>query len=221
MAALRTLAWRKESSMHTSDHDDQASFERTSKRRRGYPSEQQVKSGTRVVHGDKELLGGGWPQRPVPVRLGTALSGAAAATAVGATARGAPITSANVLERDIRRGGHVSDPVAAFAPVDLLRDRVPSPACRYRGDGATRRRWSSPPPGPVARRSRDARMVAGRGRRGTRGSRLLRAAAASTAVTRMLFVGPNLERLLGGTPELVDVMAQPHRPDGLRRVSRL
>jgi uncharacterized protein YecA (UPF0149 family) len=31
-------------------------FERTSKRRRGYPSEQQVKSGVRVVHRDKELL---------------------------------------------------------------------------------------------------------------------------------------------------------------------
>jgi hypothetical protein len=31
-------------------------FERTSKRRRGYPSEQQVKRGHRVVHGDVELV---------------------------------------------------------------------------------------------------------------------------------------------------------------------
>jgi len=31
-------------------------FERTSKRRRGYPSETRVKRGVRVVHGDKELL---------------------------------------------------------------------------------------------------------------------------------------------------------------------
>jgi hypothetical protein len=31
-------------------------FERTSKRRRGYPSETHVKRGRRVVHGDKELL---------------------------------------------------------------------------------------------------------------------------------------------------------------------
>jgi hypothetical protein len=31
-------------------------FESTSKRRRGYPSEMQVKRGVRVVHGDKELL---------------------------------------------------------------------------------------------------------------------------------------------------------------------
>jgi hypothetical protein len=31
-------------------------FERTSKRRRGYPSEHQVKTGSRVVHGGKELL---------------------------------------------------------------------------------------------------------------------------------------------------------------------
>ena len=31
-------------------------FERTSKRRKGYPSETQVKRGYRVVHGDKELI---------------------------------------------------------------------------------------------------------------------------------------------------------------------
>jgi len=30
-------------------------FERTSKRRKGYPSETSVKRGLRVVHGDKEL----------------------------------------------------------------------------------------------------------------------------------------------------------------------
>lgn len=30
-------------------------FERTSKRRKGYPSETRVKRGLRVVHGDKEL----------------------------------------------------------------------------------------------------------------------------------------------------------------------
>ena len=31
-------------------------FERTSRRRRGFPSEQHVKTGSRIVHGDKELL---------------------------------------------------------------------------------------------------------------------------------------------------------------------
>jgi len=31
-------------------------FERTSKRRRGFPSEQHVKTGSRIVHSDKELL---------------------------------------------------------------------------------------------------------------------------------------------------------------------
>ena len=31
-------------------------FERTSKRRKGYPSETRVKRGTRMVHGDKELI---------------------------------------------------------------------------------------------------------------------------------------------------------------------
>ncbi|HZZ44699.1 MAG TPA: hypothetical protein VFE58_17315 [Tepidisphaeraceae bacterium] len=33
-----------------------AAFERTSKRRRGFPSETHVKRGVRVVHGDKELM---------------------------------------------------------------------------------------------------------------------------------------------------------------------
>jgi uncharacterized protein YchJ len=31
-------------------------FERTSKRRRGFPSETHVKRGQRIVHGDKELI---------------------------------------------------------------------------------------------------------------------------------------------------------------------
>jgi len=31
-------------------------FERTSKRRKGFPSETNVKRGLRIVHGDKELL---------------------------------------------------------------------------------------------------------------------------------------------------------------------
>jgi hypothetical protein len=31
-------------------------FERSSKRRKGYPSETKVKRGTRVVHGEKELV---------------------------------------------------------------------------------------------------------------------------------------------------------------------
>ena len=31
-------------------------FELTSKRRKGYPSETQVKKGERVVHGDKDLM---------------------------------------------------------------------------------------------------------------------------------------------------------------------
>ena len=39
-------------SMHDSED---SSFEITSKRRRGFPSETQVKRGVRVVHGNKEL----------------------------------------------------------------------------------------------------------------------------------------------------------------------
>lgn len=38
-------------------HDsDQSNFEITSKRRKGFPSETQVKRGVRVVHGNKELF---------------------------------------------------------------------------------------------------------------------------------------------------------------------
>ena len=39
---------------HIHEHDD-TRFEITSKRRKGFPSETQVKRGPRVVHGDKEL----------------------------------------------------------------------------------------------------------------------------------------------------------------------
>ena len=41
------------------NHDhylDQPLFEITSKRRRGFPSETQVRKGLRIVHGDKELI---------------------------------------------------------------------------------------------------------------------------------------------------------------------
>ena len=37
------------------DHE-MSSFEPTSKRRKGYPSESRVKRGVRVVRGDKELF---------------------------------------------------------------------------------------------------------------------------------------------------------------------
>ena len=37
------------------DDSNQSNFEITRKRRKGYPSETQVKKGMRVVHGDKEL----------------------------------------------------------------------------------------------------------------------------------------------------------------------
>lgn len=37
------------------DHQDEFSFEITSKRRKGFPSETRVKRGVRIVHGDKQL----------------------------------------------------------------------------------------------------------------------------------------------------------------------
>ena len=42
--------------MANHNHDsDESNFEITSKRRKGFPSETQVKRGVRVVHGNKEL----------------------------------------------------------------------------------------------------------------------------------------------------------------------
>ena len=40
---------------HTHEWDE-SDFEITSKRRKGFPSETQVKRGVRVVHGNKELI---------------------------------------------------------------------------------------------------------------------------------------------------------------------
>jgi hypothetical protein len=50
-----------------------AAFEVMSKRRKGYPSEQRVKRGSRVVHGGKEFIRKAGPQRPVPVRVRAAI----------------------------------------------------------------------------------------------------------------------------------------------------
>jgi hypothetical protein len=46
-----------------------SAFERSSKRRKGFPSEQQVKKGDRVVGGSKELIRETWPQRPMSLRV--------------------------------------------------------------------------------------------------------------------------------------------------------
>jgi SEC-C motif len=44
--------WQRPATRSTSS----TAFERTSKRRKGYPSETRVKRGYRLVHGDKELI---------------------------------------------------------------------------------------------------------------------------------------------------------------------
>jgi len=50
-----------------------------SKRRKGFPSEARVKRGTRVVHGNKELLPReARPEWPVPLQFGTPVSRTAA-----------------------------------------------------------------------------------------------------------------------------------------------
>jgi hypothetical protein len=68
-------------------HPTTSGFERTGKRRKGFPSETHVKKGDRVVHGDKELIRETRAQRSVPVRFGALVSGIAAWAAGGSTAR--------------------------------------------------------------------------------------------------------------------------------------
>ena len=48
--------WRPVWQSATNPSTSCTAFERTSKRRKGYPSETRVKRGVRVVHGDKELI---------------------------------------------------------------------------------------------------------------------------------------------------------------------
>jgi len=55
-----------------------SAFERSSKRRKGFPSEQRVKKGERIVHGDKELIRETWAQRFVPMRIREVVSRSAA-----------------------------------------------------------------------------------------------------------------------------------------------
>ena len=38
------------------NENEQPAFERSSKRRKGYPSEAKVKRGAQIVHGEKELV---------------------------------------------------------------------------------------------------------------------------------------------------------------------
>ena len=48
--------WRFVWQRPATDSTNSTAFERTSKRRKGYPSETRVKRGYRLVHGDKELI---------------------------------------------------------------------------------------------------------------------------------------------------------------------
>ena len=59
-------------------------FERTSKRRKGFPSETRVKRGLRFVRGGEKGAGRkARPQRSLPVRVGEEISSAAACTRAG------------------------------------------------------------------------------------------------------------------------------------------
>lgn len=48
--------WRSVWQGTANSSTNSTAFERTSKRRKGYPSETRVKRGFRMVHGDKELV---------------------------------------------------------------------------------------------------------------------------------------------------------------------
>jgi hypothetical protein len=93
---------QRDDARSVSCHPATSAFERTSKRRRGYPSEQRVKKGDRVVHGDKDLIRETRAQRSVPVRLREVVSRTAACAAAGPTDRIAGTMFADTAERLMR-----------------------------------------------------------------------------------------------------------------------
>jgi hypothetical protein len=73
-----------------------SAFERTSKRRKGFPSEQRVKKGNRVVRGTRDLIREAGPQRSMSMRFREVVSRIAACDPVTLTA---PIVIITCVER--------------------------------------------------------------------------------------------------------------------------
>jgi len=90
------------------DHDVGASFEPTSKRRRGFPSESRVKRGDRIVGSGTELIEKLGRDDPCPCRLGPPLSAVAAAARAASTACW-PATTCETVSGNAWRPGHLTD----------------------------------------------------------------------------------------------------------------
>ena len=57
LSAVSTATLNHEGRMAHNTHDwDNSNYEITSKRRKGFPSETNVKKGVRIVHGNKEMF---------------------------------------------------------------------------------------------------------------------------------------------------------------------
>jgi len=83
---------RRDDARSVSCRTTTSAFERSSKRRKGFPSEQRVKRGDRTVHGTKDLIREAGPQRPVSVRLREVVSRIAACEAASSMDRTAITT---------------------------------------------------------------------------------------------------------------------------------
>ena len=87
-------------------------FERTSKRRRGYPSETHVKRGLRVVHGDKELVEKLGRNDPCPCGSGLRFQAVLPQDRLLSMALSVTI----IGENEIRRGLALADPLQSRDP---------------------------------------------------------------------------------------------------------
>jgi len=101
-------------------------FERTSKRRRGYPSETHVKRGLRFVHGDKELVEKLGRNDPCP--CGSGLRFQAVLPGLGLLSMAPGVTIIGASERaglvsPLFQGG--AFPAALAQPPSLLRRKEP------------------------------------------------------------------------------------------------
>jgi hypothetical protein len=101
-----------------------SAFERTSKRRNGFPSEQRVKKGHRVVHGNKELFREAWSQRSMPVRFWEVISRTAACVPASLTVQAVITTSGNRRGRPPCRPFALQQPNQRFHPTSLSPLRV-------------------------------------------------------------------------------------------------
>jgi hypothetical protein len=106
-----------------------SAFEPTSKRRRGFPSEQHVKRGQRIVHGDKELIREAGSQRPMSMPVREVVSRSAACFRVSSTDLTVITTSADqatCVLKSFKQESPTLRPGFRFSPTARNNEKAPS-----------------------------------------------------------------------------------------------